>query len=97
VSTIIIIIAVVVVIIIIVVATIRLFIIIWRRPKAKVRMADLIFAEAARSRYANINHCNRFYPFTRGQLQQYDPELFLGIQGVWKEIARWGKKKQNVV
>jgi hypothetical protein len=71
--------------------------IIWRRPRAKVRMADPIFAEAARSRCcANVDHCNKFYPFTRGQLQQYDPELFLGIRDVWQEIARWKKSKRGV-
>jgi hypothetical protein len=61
-----------------------------RRPIPKVRMADPIFAEAAISRCCvNVDHCNKFYPFTRGQLQYYDPELFRGICNVWREISMW--------
>jgi hypothetical protein len=61
-----------------------------RRPKPKVRMVDPIFAEAAISRCCvNVDHCNKFYPFTRGQLQYYDPEVFQGIFNVWREISMW--------
>jgi hypothetical protein len=65
-----------------------------RRPQPKVRMVDPIFAEAAISRCcANIDHCNKFYPFTRGQLQHYDPELFRGIRDVWRGISMWDDPK----
>jgi hypothetical protein len=61
-----------------------------RRPLPKVRIADPIFAEAAISRCCiNVDHCNKFYPFTRGQLQHYDPELYRGIGNVWREISMW--------
>ena len=36
-----------------------------------------------------LPHCNKFYPFTSGQLRHYDPELFDAIDGFWREIAAW--------
>ncbi|KAG7362875.1 hypothetical protein IV203_026235 [Nitzschia inconspicua] len=65
-----------------------------RRPHPKVRMVDPIFAEAAVSRCCvNVDHCNKFYPFTRGQLQYYDSELFRGMHNVWREISLWDDPK----
>jgi len=67
-----------------------------RRATPKVRIVDPIFAEAARSRCCvNVEHCNKFYPFTRGQLRFYDPELFRGIQNVWREISMWDDPLQS--
>jgi hypothetical protein len=61
-----------------------------RRAKPKVRMVDPIFSEAAMSRCCvNVQHCNKFYPFTRGQLRYYDPELLCGIRALWREISMW--------
>ena len=34
-------------------------------------------------------HCNKFYPFTSGQFQYYDPMLFLEIQALWCDVAAW--------
>jgi hypothetical protein len=34
-------------------------------------------------------HCNKFYPYTRGQLQYYDPSAFEVFQALWSEVALW--------
>lgn len=34
-------------------------------------------------------HCNKFYPFTNGQLKHYDHETYCAIDSLWKEIAQW--------
>lgn len=34
-------------------------------------------------------HCNKFFPFTRGQLQIFDPETYFELQELWAEIASW--------
>jgi len=36
-----------------------------------------------------MSHCNKFYPFTSGQLRHYDPAAFAIIEGFWKDIAAW--------
>jgi len=36
-----------------------------------------------------LSHCNKFYPFTRSQLQLHDPGTFKEIDALWKEIANW--------
>lgn len=62
----------------------------------KIRMVDHMFQEVAMSRNCiNVPHCNKFYPFTRGQLQHYDKDLFRGIQALWKEIAMWDDPNGN--
>ena len=40
-------------------------------------------------RYQSINHCNKFYPFTRGQLSEYDPDLFEAMKYLWQTIEEW--------
>ena len=53
-------------------------------------LTDPVFRETAMSRNcANIYHCNKFYPFTRGQLKHHDPELFENLRDLWREISRW--------
>jgi hypothetical protein len=34
-------------------------------------------------------HCNKFYPFTSGQLLYYDPATYQNIHNLWDEIGRW--------
>lgn len=34
-------------------------------------------------------HCNKFYPFTRGQFQRLDPERFELLQKLWQDIEVW--------
>ena len=54
------------------------------------RLTDLVFREtAAIHNCATIGHCNKFYPFTRGQLKQHDPELFHELSSLWREISLW--------
>ena len=38
---------------------------------------------------SELPHCNKFYPFTRGQLRHYDPHVFDTIDGFWREISQW--------
>jgi hypothetical protein len=33
--------------------------------------------------------CNKFYPFTSGQLKHYDPATYEEMEQLWREIARW--------
>mmetsp|Transcript_31877 Transcript_31877/g.52573 ORF Transcript_31877/g.52573 Transcript_31877/m.52573 type:complete len:365 (-) Transcript_31877:804-1898(-) len=34
-------------------------------------------------------HCNKFYPFTRGQLECMDPQLCEILRKLWQEIENW--------
>lgn len=34
-------------------------------------------------------HCNKFYPFTRGQLRFYDKSTFDAMQNLWEKIEAW--------
>lgn len=38
---------------------------------------------------SRVMHCNKFYPFTKGQLQKHDPELYADFENLWKQIATW--------
>lgn len=40
-------------------------------------------------------HCNKFYPFTRGQFQCMDPQSFRVFEHLWKEIEGWQDRKRN--
>jgi hypothetical protein len=35
------------------------------------------------------SHCNKFYPFTSGQLRRYDPILYGEIKALWFDILQW--------
>lgn len=37
----------------------------------------------------SLAHCNKFYPFTSGQLATSDPELFDGLSHLWNAISEW--------
>jgi hypothetical protein len=39
--------------------------------------------------HSAISHCNKFYPFTKGQLKHYDPDTFQVMETLWNEIAHW--------
>jgi hypothetical protein len=34
-------------------------------------------------------HCNKFYPFTKGQLRSFDPNSYKAIDSLWRQIAQW--------
>jgi hypothetical protein len=36
-----------------------------------------------------VPHCNKFFPFTAGQLRHYDPELYARMDALWTSIASW--------
>lgn len=46
-----------------------------------------VFSNDRRQR--NIPHCNKFYPFTRGQLRVYDPGLFASFTKIWNIVRDW--------
>jgi len=61
-----------------------------RHPKPKLEIADPIFRERAiATNCRNIPVCNKFYPFTRGQLKHHDPSLCDAMGDLWREISRW--------
>jgi hypothetical protein len=61
-----------------------------RGTKPKLRIVNPILQEHAIARSClDVIHCNKFYPFTRGQLKQHDPKLFSEIQELWREIIMW--------
>jgi hypothetical protein len=58
--------------------------------KPKLRIVDPLWQEQAIGRSClDVVHCNKFYPFTRGQLKHHDPELFHAIQKLWREIVMY--------
>ena len=34
-------------------------------------------------------HCNKFFPFTHGQLKEFDPDTYQVFQHIWGIIACW--------
>jgi hypothetical protein len=40
-------------------------------------------------------HCNKFYPFTSGQLRFYDPPLYNDFKTLWSDIAEWEDSCNN--
>jgi hypothetical protein len=34
-------------------------------------------------------HCNKFYPFTRGQLRTFDKNSYKAIDSLWRQIEKW--------
>lgn len=74
------------------------FLSILRRRKAvpKLRMLDPIWQEAAIGRGCrDITHCNKFYPFTRGQLKYHDPALYIAMRNLWNEIAMYDDPEEE--
>jgi len=43
----------------------------------------------------NWPHCNKFYPFTRGQLKRHDHDTYQTIDSLWKDIAKWNDPWNN--
>ena len=40
-------------------------------------------------------HCNKFYPFTSGQLLDHDPELYQRMALLWDTIAAWKDSEKD--
>ena len=55
------------------------------------RIIDPIFQETALYRNCfGVKHCNKFYPFTRGQLKYHDRATYDVMEKLWTEdIANW--------
>jgi hypothetical protein len=63
----------------------------------KLRMIDPIWQEAAIGRGCrDIIPCNKFYPFTRGQLRQHDPELYIAMRNLWSEIVMYDDPEEEL-
>lgn len=61
-----------------------------RCPTPKLRLVDPVFQETAINRSClDVRHCNKFYPFTRGQLKHHDPVVYCAIRDLWNEISVW--------
>jgi hypothetical protein len=41
---------------------------------------------------SSLKHCNKFYPFTRGQLKSYDVALEREMALLWHKVAQWKDK-----
>jgi hypothetical protein len=65
----------------------------WLPPQRtpKIRIVDPMFQETALARSCKgVVHCNKFYPFTKGQLRYHDPATYKAMHGLWREIfTRW--------
>lgn len=54
------------------------------------RPADRLLANARSSSSSSPPmHCNKFFPFTKGQLHAYDPPLHDRVKRIWDEIETW--------
>ena len=43
-------------------------------------------------------HCNKFYPFTRGQFQRHDPQMYNAFHYLWTEIiAHWEDPEEETM
>ncbi|KAL7514682.1 hypothetical protein ACHAXN_012584 [Cyclotella atomus] len=42
-----------------------------------------------------IPHCNKFFPFTKGQLRLYDPRVYKCFEKLWKQIECWEDKDKR--
>jgi hypothetical protein len=41
------------------------------------------------SKELKMPHCNKFYPFTSGQLHRFDRDTFRTMDKLWREISTW--------
>lgn len=62
----------------------------------KIRIIDPVWQEGALARNCrDIKHCNKFYPFTSGQLRHYDTVLFRAMRDIWSEIALYDDPQED--
>lgn len=67
-----------------------------RKSVPRLRMVDPIWQEAAIGRGCrDVTHCNKFYPFTRGQLKHHDPKLYAAMRELWNEIAMYDDPEEG--
>ena len=55
------------------------------------RYIDRKFQETSLHRNClDVKHCNKFFPFTRKQLQIHDTQTYITIKNIWtKDISNW--------
>jgi hypothetical protein len=46
-------------------------------------------------RKTQLPHCNKFYPFTKGQMRHHDSALSTEMESIWNEIAMWEDTKDD--
>lgn len=64
----------------------------------KLRMVHPSWQEAALGRSCrDVTHCNKFYPFTRGQLRHHDPEVFSAMRDLWTQIAMYEDPEEEQI
>ena len=42
-----------------------------------------------------LPHCNKFFPFTKGQLRLYDPRVYKCFEKLWQHIETWEDKDKK--
>lgn len=65
--------------------------VVWNGHQKSVGLFGGLFSRNAPS----IPHCNKFYPFTRGQLQHHDPATLQVMIKLWTDIADWEDPTNN--
>ena len=55
----------------------------------RVGVLRLLSRRDSDSMRAKVPHCNKFYPFTKGQLEKHDPKLSATFTDLWTQIAAW--------
>mmetsp|Transcript_9909 Transcript_9909/g.27060 ORF Transcript_9909/g.27060 Transcript_9909/m.27060 type:complete len:171 (+) Transcript_9909:1322-1834(+) len=65
------------------------------RAATKTRLVDQEFQESALVRGCrDIHHCNKFFPFTRHQLQAHDKESHDAIRRIWMDVSKWNDNEE---
>lgn len=54
-----------------------------------IQKQPLTLFERLREWIRGPSHCNKFYPFTNGQLQHYDPDVYREMETLWSQIEAW--------
>ena len=44
-----------------------------------------------------LPHCNKFYPFTRKQLEMYDPDVYRQMALLWERIGQWDDPHEDAL
>ncbi|CAB9524751.1 Transmembrane amino acid transporter protein [Seminavis robusta] len=61
----------------------------WERFLRRLRECFISKDRRRRKGQHRCPPCNKFYPFTRGQLREHDKGSFLVISDLWRQVAQW--------
>ena len=68
------------------------------QPSPKMRIVNPELQETALQRSClGLHHCNKFYPFTRGQLKHHDHVVYEAMKDLWHEITLWDDEEDDRV